>query len=381
MPSSLRFLVLLLLLAVAAATAACADDGDDALDGPADGAGDASQPADNDADDAEDGRDDAEGADDADDADDAGDGEAAADDDEDVGEDLPDPAEVGANELGYVPVLMYHRLLEGGGGEYDRSPEGYRAELERLFEEGYWPITTSDLVRGEIDVPAGRSPVVLTFDDSTVEQARLDDDGEIASDTAIGILLEVAEEHEVEATGSLYVNAAPFAGQDGVLERLDELGFELGNHTANHVNLAQIPPAEAERELAEGVEVITSRVDAEVATLSLPLGIWPDDREVAYAGEHGGTAYEHEGILLVGADPAPSPHSAEFDPLAIPRIRSQAQETEEPDYGSEFWLDWLAAEDDRRYVSDGDPDRVSFPDDLEVELSDEVQERANPYER
>jgi hypothetical protein len=106
-----------------------------------------------------------------------------------------DPADVGANELGEIPVLMYHRVLPGGGGEYDRTPEDFRAELEYLYENDYRPIRTIDLVRGEIDVPAGTTPVVLTFDDSTVEQLAFDDDGEIARDTAVGILLAFAEGH------------------------------------------------------------------------------------------------------------------------------------------------------------------------------------------
>jgi hypothetical protein len=81
-----------------------------------------------------------------------------------------DPAEVGANELGEVPVLMYHKVLDSGGSEYDLTPEQFRGELQYLYDTGYRPIRTIDLVRGEIDIPAGTSPVVLTFDDSTREQ-------------------------------------------------------------------------------------------------------------------------------------------------------------------------------------------------------------------
>ena len=38
------------------------------------------------------------------------------------------------NELGVVPVLMYHRLLADGGGDYDLTPDEFRAELTRLYE-------------------------------------------------------------------------------------------------------------------------------------------------------------------------------------------------------------------------------------------------------
>ncbi len=295
-----------------------------------------------------------------------------------------DPADVGANELGEIPVLMYHRLLPDGGGEYDRSPEGFRAELEYLCAEGYRPIRTVDLVRGEIDVPAGTTPVVLTFDDSTREQLAFTADGDVDPDTAIGILRDVAAGCDgFEARASLYVNAYPFGGgqdSDELVTWLHDHGFELGNHTAGHVNLRNLPASEVQRELAAGVEVITDVVvDAEVVTLSLPFGIWPEDRGLAASGAHEGRTYDHEGILLVGAGPASSPFHAEFEPLAIPRIRSGAWDGGEPDFSSGFWFDVFERNPHRLYVSDGNPATISFPEELADELAPGFEERANPY--
>lgn len=294
-----------------------------------------------------------------------------------------DPAAVEANELGQIPVIMHHRTVEGGGGEYDRSPEEFQAELSRLYDGGYRPVRTIDVVRGTIDVPAGTTPVVLTFDDSSSEQFALTPDGEVDPDSAIGMLVDFADDHDdFDAVASLYVNAGPFgvADTEPLLTWLHEHGFELGNHTQRHVNLAQVSHEEARSQLALGARVITDHVpDAEVATLSLPLGIWPDPRDIAYAGEHEGDEYQHEGVLLVGAGPAPSPFSAEFDPLAIPRIRSSAWEGGEPNYGSDFWLDWFDDNPDRRYVSDGDPSRISFPAALADDLAPDHADASNPY--
>lgn len=295
----------------------------------------------------------------------------------------PDPSEIGANELGLVPVLMYHRLLPGGGGEYDLTPEEFRAELSRLHEEGYRPVRLTDVIHGELDIPAGTSPVVLTFDDATREQAALDD-GDIAADTAIGILLDFAAAHpEFPAVASLFVNAGPFGGgadSGDIMRRLHELGFELGNHTHGHARLDRLDADEVRRELARGVAAINDAVPgADVTTLSLPFGIWPEPRDLAYEGEWEGTSFHHEGILLVGAGPAPSPFDGEFDALAIPRIRSAPWQGGDPDYASGYWLDWLAEHPDRRYVSDGDPSRISFPRDQAERLAPEHADRANPY--
>ena len=96
------------------------------------------------------------------------------------------------NELGVVPVLMYHRLLPDGGGDYDLTPDQFRAELTRLYRDHYRPVTASALVTGRIDLPRGASPVVLTFDDSATSQAALLEDGRIDPDSAVGIMLEFA---------------------------------------------------------------------------------------------------------------------------------------------------------------------------------------------
>ena len=74
------------------------------------------------------------------------------------------------NELGQVPVFMYHQILPDGGGDYDLTPDEFRAELKRLWDEHYRPITASDLVNGTINVPMGTTPYVMTFDDGGESQ-------------------------------------------------------------------------------------------------------------------------------------------------------------------------------------------------------------------
>ena len=332
-------------------------------------------------------------ADDETDDDDRGDGNP--DDDEEEGDESAeepevDPAAVDANELGEVPVLMYHRILPEGGSVYDLTPEEFRSELAYLYDNDYRPIRTDQLVAGEIDVPAGTTPVVLTFDDSTREQFAYTDDGEIDPDTAVGILLDFAEEHDdFDAVGSFYVLGSLFgvSAERGAakLEHLHELGFELGNHTLTHERLDHLDAQGVQRELAQGARNIRDAVpEAEVRTMSLPLGLWPDDRSLAAEGSHDGIEYRHDAILLVGSNPAPSPFHAEFDGLAIPRIRSLPPESYDPDdpdglMTSGYWFDVFEQSPERRYVSDGNPDTISFPAGLEDELAGEYADRGNPY--
>lgn len=277
----------------------------------------------------------------------------------------PDPAAVGANELGDVPVLMYHRITPDPSSVYDRTPEDFRAELERLANEDYVPVTATEYATGKIDIPAGKHPVVLTFDDGSTSQFTLDPSGKPAAGTAIRILRSVAEAHpDFRPTATLYVFDPPFEEPGGhrTLTWLHEHGFEIGNHTVDHPNLGSVSAAEAQREIA-GMQRVINEVlpDVPVNSLALPLGVHPDDEALASSGSADGLAYQHSSVMLVGSNPAPSPFSSDFDPANIPRIRSQGPTGKDADYGSAKWLDKLAANPESRYTSDGDPTKISAP--------------------
>jgi peptidoglycan/xylan/chitin deacetylase (PgdA/CDA1 family) len=293
-------------------------------------------------------------------------------------------AAVKPNELGEVPVLMYHQIRADGGGDYDLTPAQFRAEIARLWREGYWPVRAIDFVTGRMDVPAGKTPVVMTFDDSTKEQLSLDEKGEIKPDTAIGIMLAFQKKHpKFKPAGTFFVNREPFAGVAGgpqLLRWLDQHGFEIGNHTKDHIPLNQLDATEVQRELALGQKVITAAVpSAKVRTLSLPLGAWPTPRSLAWRGSWHGQSYRILGVFLVGAETAKSPFSSAFDPHAIPRIRTTPPGVADQEWGSSWWLDILKREKGRRYVSDGDPSTISFPRARELELAPRFEGRARPH--
>jgi peptidoglycan/xylan/chitin deacetylase (PgdA/CDA1 family) len=289
---------------------------------------------------------------------------------------------VHANELGLVPVLMHHQIRPDGG-EYDLTAAQFHAELARLYREHYVPLRAEDLALGRLDVPAGKTPVVLTFDDSTKEQFAYLPDGTIKPDTAIGIMLAFAAKHpDFKPAGTFYVNREPFAGvREGpaMLRWLTAHGFEIGNHTKDHIPFQLLNPTQIQRQLVLGGRVITSAIpEAEVVTMALPLGVMPKPAVLARRGRWGGESYSFRGVFLVGANPAPSPFSRKFDPWAIPRIRTSAR-AGVVDFGSTFWLDYLATNPAERYRSDGDPKHISFPRALAGELRPQFRARALAY--
>lgn len=276
-------------------------------------------------------------------------------------------AKVKANELGQVPVLMYHRIVTNPASTDDRTPAKFRADLERLARDGYVPVTAAEYATGKIDIPAGKHPVVLTFDDSSPSQLTLDQLGVPQPNTAVTILREVAAKHPgFRPVATFYVTKDMFGKtvreeQAQALLWLKDNGFDIGNHTRDHLDLR----TRSQKEVYDQIGSIQKQINAlafhQPVTLALPYGNQPRKKESALHGKYGDTAYKFAGVFLAGYTPAPAPFTKAFDPLGIPRIKAMDKTGDCRQFCSTAWLDWFEKNPDMRYTSDGDPSTVAFP--------------------
>lgn len=263
------------------------------------------------------------------------------------------------NELGKVMIVMYHDI-QSEEREWVRSRDNFRNDLQRFYEEGFVLVTLSSYLAGEMDVPAGKTPLVLTFDDATPGQFRfIEQDGELVPDPgcAVGILLNFCEQHpEFGCAATFFVDfPAPFGVASQVEAKfrfLLEHGMEIGNHTYNHRNLRNSPPEQIAEELGRLAKTVRDICGYEVCSLALPYGGYPLSADALASGSWEETEYRNLGVLLVGAEPTPSPFSRDFRPLAIPRIRGSEDELSK-------WLSYFRRNPSARFVSDGDPRTVS----------------------
>jgi Polysaccharide deacetylase len=287
--------------------------------------------------------------------------------------------ELAPNELGRFMILEYHKI-DYPEERWTRTPENFRRDLETLYTKGYRLMNLGDLLDRRITLPAGTTPVVLTFDDSSPGQFRyIEKNGtlEIDPKCGIGILEAFIKEHpDFGRGGTFYVlpGASPPnrlfnqpALEGKKLQFLAGNGYEIGNHTLWHANLAKYPEATVRAQVAEAQVWIQRHVpDYKTRTLALPHGVYPPDVSWVLRGSAKGTSYSHDAVLMVAGGAAPSPYSRSFDPIRLPRIQAV-----ERDLG--YWLTYFDKNPQERFVSDGDPNSVTVLSAQRDRLRDEFK--------
>jgi len=260
-------------------------------------------------------------------------------------------------------ILEYHQI--GAPEErWQRTPEHFRQDLQRLYDQGYRLLSLRDFVRNQITTPAGFTPVVLTFDDASPGQFRyLDRGGQESLDPncAVGLLQAFAQDHPdfgLEATFFVLWDRAFGTPQDmdRKVQHLIELGLDIGNHTWGHANLRELDAAGLRKQLGRSVKRARKALpDYPFDLLALPHGAIPRNEAGLAKGEYEGTSYRHRAAVLVGAEPAPVPVDVAYRSLRLPRIQATQPELDK-------WFGYFEKHPEERFISDGDPDVITVPE-------------------
>jgi peptidoglycan/xylan/chitin deacetylase (PgdA/CDA1 family) len=287
------------------------------------------------------------------------------------------------NEMGCIPIVMYHSI--GERGAYDRhglniAPATFRKHLEMMYKAHWYPINARDIFLPERlgAVPAGKTPVAITFDDARGSQFRYLKDGRIDPNCAVGILEAFHKKHgdawPQRATffmlpASQY-NPAPFGDSRQVVSKCQFLvaaGYELGNHSTSHHSLGPMNAARLIWEVGTCTRAIQAIAPgATMDTMCLPYGVAPRDKTLwRYLLTDGtpNSPYNNRGIFLAWGDEAYAPWDKRFDRERIPRIGV------DPGYFERTFA--RLTKSGRLYVSDGDPQMLQLPRALEKHLAPE----------
>jgi hypothetical protein len=264
----------------------------------------------------------------------------------------------------------------------------------------FYVVPLKDMIQNNIRAPAGKKAVALTFDDSTAGQFRdlIADDGSVTidPDSAVGVMEEFYAAHPDFGRGGFFAvlpaeyfcfswqgderedDQNQYCGQK--LTWLLDNGYEIGNHTRNHTDLLNVDDDTFREELTGAIHDLQeydSRIEANI--LAMPLGNYPDleTKQQQRSWLKDGFTWEGKdylilGCLMVGSNPTESPVSTEFDSMWISRIQAfdkDANIADDEAMGLDDWISVFEDAPENLYTSDGDPNTVTVPDDLSVNLA------------
>ena len=293
------------------------------------------------------------------------------------------------NELGEVPIMMYHGIhnklnsetnYTGGNVDkdgYQRTAEAFRNDLEFYYEKGYRMVRLTDYVDGNIDVELGKSPLILTFDDgldNNIMVTGLDSKGEIIidSNSAVGILEEYKKKYpDYNVTATFFINGAIFNQPDyneKIVKWLVDHGYDIGNHTYSHVNFSNVGAEKSEQEVGSIYKILDELIPGKyVNIVALPFGspynLNHSNMPHIFESTYDGKTYTTKSALRVGWMAESSPFDSEFNPKFLKRIRAYDNDGVEFDIEMNFKL-----LDNSRYISDGDVNKIVIPESLKESI-------------
>lgn len=304
--------------------------------------------------------------------------------------------QAGVNELGVVPVLMYHTFTSNPENvtEWTRTLNGFRDQLQQLYDLGFTTISMRDLLENRIDVPLGRHPIVLTFDDSSASQFLIDQqpDGTITPrpNSAVGVMEAFFASHPDFGHSAMFAVVPNYCFADADIDALNAYsscdakigwlvnhGYEIANHTLDHTNLGTVDIEGFVHEVGGTIEWIDQRVSGPAnlsRVLVLPYGgRAPRGSRVSEAMNgwfrYDGNDYTLDAIVDVSGGPMYSPSSTWFKPGRISRINSDPA-------SFDYLVHALTSGNVTFYTSDGNPDTVTVPNPIPEFLANEFDATA-----
>jgi len=249
-----------------------------------------------------------------------------------------------------VPIVIYHQFAE------DFAPAStnikvrfadFKQELEDLYASGYTLVSFEKWTAGDLEVPPGRHPLILSMDDLFFNnQISLLDDGTPSPKTGIGILWQFYQEHPdfgfhailfTVLGDKLYADPDKPDWQEKLARTIvwciehDAMPY---NHTYLHIHLDKSTVGQIGKSLLDNDNRLRELLEIAGRTdliphlgnyLALPYGVWP----ATQAGMEAIFNYTNpEGQSMQGVFEADfdtsklmqPPYSADFDRWHIPRF-------------------------------------------------------------
>lgn len=293
------------------------------------------------------------------------------------------------NELGKVPIMMYHGIVNidktdytGGNVDkdgYNRTAKAFKEDLEFYYTEGYRMVRLIDYVNGNINTEFGKSPIILTFDDGNKNNFNVlgkNEDGSLKIDpeSAVGILEEFKKKYpDYNITATFFLNSALFNQKEyneEIIKWLVNNGYDIGNHTTTHADFTTISKERTVEVVGKMYNILNDIIpDKYVSIVALPFGSPYKKNHANYpyilSGEYEYKKYETVAALRVGWESEVSPFDKVFDSTFLKRCR--AYDNNGKDFDITMTFNSLKG---TRYISDGNIDTIIIPKSKENSIKE-----------
>lgn len=258
-----------------------------------------------------------------------------------------------------VPVILYHRFIPDSFSKSTPTKTrlaDFRQQLQTFYDNGYSLIPFDHWLKGDLSMPPGRHPLILTIDDAFfADQIFLNIDGSPSVKSGIGILWDFSQQHpDFGFSAALFSNLGDklygnietkkyFLNGDGWKESLEKVivwGIEHDvmpyNHLYTHPRLDLTQSQDVKYQINKndlllrkylilaGRPDLIARIDN---IISLPYSIWPQSKGGKQIIKDYFNPEGHQTLAVVEADYyhdkdklLHSPYSPQFDRYHIPRI-------------------------------------------------------------
>ena len=164
-----------------------------------------------------------------------------------------------------VLILEYHKVNDWSEDSYTVKPEDFAAQMDELRAQGYETISILDFLRakkGKQTLP--EKAVIVTLDDGYKDNYT--------------DMLPIMESRGMKATVFMVTNDIGLPGYLtwDMLRDMQNRGIEIGSHTANHLPLTEMSPADAREEVQLSKTLLEWNGIKTIFGLSYPNGKYKD---------------------------------------------------------------------------------------------------------
>lgn len=177
----------------------------------------------------------------------------------------------GAFKKPRMVFLCYHSISDDGW-RFSVSEDMFKKQVLWLKNKGYTFLTLKnvhDIMKGQLAMP--QKGVTLMFDDGYKDVMSI---GDWLKREDVPASVFVLSDTENAAQSEICPGKPFLSNQD--IEELEQLGWEIGNHSATHTDFSKLSADDIQREITDSKKVLDIQLQRNIPWFAYPKGYYND---------------------------------------------------------------------------------------------------------